>query len=466
MRLGVGLAINRWRRPSGAAVPALDTLITAVGGTASVKAVYDGRTNVNVIGGLVQTWDDARGSSGFGPSFTGFGATKPAYDATNKIITTSGANWLQTVVSAKFDVSGDLTYVVIAAVPAAAIYSGINTSPDPYNVGLAYFPVMGSDGTDTYVSNIPNGGVPADGATLRLAIADARQSAVIGAPGGAYAWAETWGRARKDLGGGASANVPGTAGNRALTIGGLPNSGALVNGGIVKVQFIMVIDHSLTQAEHDAVLAFVAAAAPLAPSLDHTHPAIFWDGNSIVYGLKTTAPATKAPPAIMKSANAALSTYDVRNYGVSGQSGTTMLTVTPLRLFSAYNASRPKNFYIYLEGNNDSGNPAATVQANIHDLCLAAKTKGFTVIVCTIPASSGIVGANETNRLANNAYIRGAVAGGWAHAVADIASNPHLQNPADLTYYDADGIHMNDVGSADLANNATWGVYPALVPFL
>jgi hypothetical protein len=455
-------------------VTALSDLRAAIGDS-HILAIYDASIGVTLVGGKVTQWDDARGAAGFGPSFTGFGAVKPDYDATNKIISTSGSNWLATPLSSAFDQAGgaDRSFAAIAAATAGAFYGGINSSPMPYNSGaLAYLAMFSGDGanyTGLYNSESFAGGQ--DGATLRLGIADARLSAVPGTsgPGSGYAWAETWGRGRTIQGGGA-AGVPGAAGNRLLSIGGLVGAGpALVNGAAIKVQFIIFIDRALTDADHAAIIAYATTAPGLAPVIDNSKGLIAADGNSLTYGLTSSSPGqtgTTAWPSVLKASHADLANYDIMNYGVSGQSGTTMLAVTPLRLFSSYNPARPKNIYVYWEGNNDIGNSAAVMQAHIHDLCLAAKTKGFTVIVATTIASGSFGAPEEAKRLANNTYIRGAVAGGWADAVWDVAANPHFQNPADTTYYSGDTVHLTDVGQAEAANHATYGIYPVIAALI
>jgi hypothetical protein len=101
------------------------TLITALGGDASVLAFYDARHNVTVAGGRVSSWGDARGA-GFGPALvpTQSGTThQPVYNgATGPILFSwSDTNALRTAVpSSLFDLSKPLTMVYVGSVTLAS----------------------------------------------------------------------------------------------------------------------------------------------------------------------------------------------------------------------------------------------------------------------------------------------------------------------------------------------------------
>src|SRR5688572_24818600 len=74
------------KRPTGGggdSLPAGDTaIIASMGGDGNVPFFYDVRHNLGTSGGVVDTWDDVRGTSGFGPQLSSSGTQRPAYDGT------------------------------------------------------------------------------------------------------------------------------------------------------------------------------------------------------------------------------------------------------------------------------------------------------------------------------------------------------------------------------------------------
>jgi PGF-pre-PGF domain-containing protein len=125
--------INGFTDISGFNANDIPALISDMGGDSVINAIYDTRFNVASSGGVVDTWDDARGS-GFGPQLTAFGTSRPAWDAVNEIITFDGINdGLLTLASPKFNLSTAKTLVVILSVPTFSEWTtnvDIGTSDD------------------------------------------------------------------------------------------------------------------------------------------------------------------------------------------------------------------------------------------------------------------------------------------------------------------------------------------------
>jgi len=66
-------------------------LVLALGGNTAVSAIYDIRLGVTAPAGKITQWDDARGSSGFGPSLLPFSTSPgPAYDSAALTATFAG----------------------------------------------------------------------------------------------------------------------------------------------------------------------------------------------------------------------------------------------------------------------------------------------------------------------------------------------------------------------------------------
>ncbi len=114
-----------------------------------------------------------------------------------------------------------------------------------------------------------------------------------------------------------------------------------------------------------------------------------------------------------------------------------------------------------------SGASAAVAAQHILDMCASATAAGAThCIAVTAGPRSDLTGANDTKRLAANALVLAAVGTNGITRVADVASISQLQNTADLTYFQADGIHYTDAGYALVATDATNGVYPTILAAL
>jgi hypothetical protein len=118
-----------------------------------------------------------------------------------------------------------------------------------------------------------------------------------------------------------------------------------------------------------------------------------------------------------------------------------------------------------------NGDTAATMYANIKAYVLAAKAAGFAkAVITTITPSTGFTAGQNTQRQAANDLLIGNADAAFDRVV-DLAcdstlSNPgappsgttyygtgHLANPADTTYYNADGLHWKAAGCADAASS-------------
>lgn len=94
-------------------------LIAALGGNASVPAIYDVRSGLTTSGGFVDSWADARGA-GFGPTLSQSDNTrKPAWDGT--VVTFDGVDDnLFSAASSLFDLAGAYSIVLVGAVRETA----------------------------------------------------------------------------------------------------------------------------------------------------------------------------------------------------------------------------------------------------------------------------------------------------------------------------------------------------------
>jgi hypothetical protein len=120
-----------------------------------------------------------------------------------------------------------------------------------------------------------------------------------------------------------------------------------------------------------------------------------------------------------------------------------------------------------LGGQSDvlNGADGATIYARMVAYSARAKADGIAeVIACTM--TPGVVptaysSGQNTERLAANVLIL-ADASNAFDAVVDLAVDPRLDDPADLTYYNADGLHLTAAGVSAVADLMETPVLTAL----
>jgi lysophospholipase L1-like esterase len=134
------------------------------------------------------------------------------------------------------------------------------------------------------------------------------------------------------------------------------------------------------------------------------------------------------------------------NVAISGTSLTVLATTLGARgqVARAY-----RDVTVVLTGaSSDLGNEGDTAAQAFADL--EAVVAGWRalgadrVIVATVPPAAFITAGEETARLELNALIR---TDGF-DGVLDLAAAPELDDSADLTYYQADQIHLTPAGAA------------------
>lgn len=440
-------------------------LVTALGGDSKVPAIYDTRYSVTQGAGVVTAWDDARGG-GFGPQLVGTGTTKPAWDSTNLLITFDGVqNYLVSAIAAEFDPVSGKSYIYIGTLPAGNFPLAIA------DVGVTKFITLCTQSSTIKTSNSSLTSIfspVAVGAVRRLALLSYAPANFYPAGTGAItnpqeimAVQSRAGRMSQSATGGylADAVTAATASNWQLWVG---NYASQFTANSVRA--IVVLDHPVTESEWRIIGAWSATY--------HQHVVeqavsrlIYFDGNSLTIGQGSSA-GNDYPSQVMASAGYTTN-LDYVNGGVSSRTGTQMVFELPYRIPALFNGTYGRKVYVCWEIGNDihNGVSAATAVANVQALCQAAKAAGATACVAlTANARSDIAGAAETARLAANVSLRALPAG--IDAVADVASIVNLQTTSNLTYFQADGIHLTDAGYGEVALNSTYGVAVTALPYL
>lgn len=170
---------------------------------------------------------------------------------------------------------------------------------------------------------------------------------------------------------------------------------------------------------------------------------VIFDGNSMTDGSTSSYPATTVA--------ALTGTWYSRNFGVSGQTTTQMISDGVSQIDPFYDSRVTNNVLVAWETTNELklGVSATDAYNNLVAYCRARKNAGFKVVVPTIlPRSeSGTPEDFNTKRATVNTNIRNNYAS-FATAIADVAANTDIGEDGDsenATYY-ADKVHMTTAG--------------------
>lgn len=181
-----------------------------------------------------------------------------------------------------------------------------------------------------------------------------------------------------------------------------------------------------------------------------TRLAVF-DGDSLTSGFGVAAgsdyPAQTIPLLVSQD-------WAKVNFGAGSKTLATMVSSAAVDIDTIIDSGYTNAFVCLLGGINDLalGASAASVYANLQSYWSSRRAAGYEVVAFTILPASAVSGGNETARLAVNALIRGDAT--KYDALADIAADARLQNTADLTYFQADGVHPTAAGAAVMADIA------------
>jgi len=172
-----------------------------------------------------------------------------------------------------------------------------------------------------------------------------------------------------------------------------------------------------------------------------------YDGDSLTFGTLSTNPTYYSYPAQLAQSGTFQPIFT--NVASGGAriilDQATMIARTNLQVNNFSNVgTRTSTLWI---GTNDinAGATAAAINSAIDSYVSALRTNDASLFVvgCTIIARGGFGPAEEAVRTAVNLHI---TTGGVFDAVVDLAGNAAFQNPANATYYNADQIHLTDLG--------------------
>lgn len=183
---------------------------------------------------------------------------------------------------------------------------------------------------------------------------------------------------------------------------------------------------------------------------------VIFEGDSRTSGYKSTGGMTY-PKQVGDAYSEAFYHW---NLGVYGSSIVTMASrasdsVSYCDNTAIYNTTADcKAIICILCGINDVNGDASssTIITNLSNYCLARRSAGFKVVLCTIPTSQYTTGGRATVLNAVNADIVSNGPSTYCDAVANLAGDSRLQNPADGVYYDVDQLHFTNAGYGVIAS--------------
>lgn len=440
-----------------------------------LAAFYDCRYNTVSNGGKISAWEDARGS-GISPGLIAGGATFPTLDAspTGAGVTTNGTtNYLQSALSSRFDMSGGMTIVHVGAM------GGLNYAVLLTNSGVTQYLICANNNTfiqcayslDTGGSNVVHADTPVAGsATKRLSFASCSSTpSGVATQTRPYYSAECGGRFRTFK----QTNVAQLTGTYQLSIG--VNGSNLNAFAAFSTRALLFLRGDVSAEQIRAIRAW--ATQYHNPTYDTSRSGITFVGDSLTNGTGASSAATAYPGVVMAQTTPTNMTtlYDGVNLGIASRTLAEILALAPILPLRDLNTFRAKDIVCLWAGTNDiaqNGNSSASVIANLIVAANLFRATGAKVVgLPPIPREDTL-----TSMTAPKLAIVKAVSDWFASTgstyfdvVVPLYNNPNFNSwtfgassALNTTYYNADKVHLTDTGYAEIANNATYGVYQAM----
>jgi len=244
----------------------------------------------------------------------------------------------------------------------------------------------------------------------------------------------------------AAGNTQATTACTLLTVGGWQFSGAPATFTRCTVQAVLLFNRVLTAAEVQGV----------SRALQFVQPEDFilaCEGESTTYFNNSPAanptPGQEWPAQLRTSLGSSNSRWRIQNWAYTGDVLSNILATWPNQIQQYRPGGRYRDGAVVIwEGINDllAGSAAATILTALSAVWAIARENGFKVIANTLIPGSGYTGAQNTQRIALNALIRGAA------SQYDILLEPDLVFTDTAASYFFDGFHLTPAGYLTYAN--------------
>ena len=389
-------------------------------------------------GGLVDQVNDL---SGNGHHLTGTTTTRPVYEAVNGKgqVRFNGAKNLAIPVSLTVDRRNVSIFAVVrrgagVATMALVHFPTVATNLALYQITstIRVFHSASINSSIEYGGHLSAGGVEKASGTDET-------EWMIGAAANAY------------IGMGQQTYTHGSALAAGTYSGGLIgewNGAAFRFSGAMRA--VLIYNRALSLAEKDDVLDYLESEFGAVGKATETF--ICADGDSLTQGVEASDEFNYHYP--FQMSRIAASPFKLWNNGQGGAQLTTAanLAATTVLARLAGSSAYTNRVVIALWGTNDIANGRTDAQViadiNTYIANIRAGDAGAKILFITILPRVPFNGTQDGYIAGVNAHI---ISGAAHDGYIDAASDARLDDAADTTYYDPDGIHLNDAGYAVLA---------------
>lgn len=170
------------------------------------------------------------------------------------------------------------------------------------------------------------------------------------------------------------------------------------------------------------------------------------------------ATATSYPPVLQGLLNASQSSHPwsfwtVTRKGFSGFETPELTANFVAEVHALKSASAKANVVLFSEVTNDIDGGASAADAIAHVLEYVAQARSLGWLVATLTCTPRDNTTFQAKIDTVNAYLRANVSAVSDFPLIDVAANPLLVDPYNVTYY-TDGLHLTDAGYAVIAADA------------
>jgi lysophospholipase L1-like esterase len=184
------------------------------------------------------------------------------------------------------------------------------------------------------------------------------------------------------------------------------------------------------------------------------------DGNSVTAGTgASNADNTSWPPVCMNAlitsqASHPNAFWSLKSVAVSGQTTPQRTAAFATSVQPLFNQDYAHNIVSFFEVRNDVNFNAVTLEqaiTNVQAYVTQARANGWEVLLITPTPTSQTTNGQNTIINNFNAWLR--LHPEWSDIpIVDTAAHASLSNPANLTFFNADGLHLTDAGYAVIAD--------------